>query len=87
MEDRLYVRPSLVYCRVYGETGEEYAPVVDPGDPVTAPDDRTLQVDRMQAFGRHFVEAAANELTIGRLDPTTRVPEFKFCAAAVRKAD
>ncbi len=34
-----------------------------------------------------FVEAAANELTIGRLDPTTRVPEFKFCAAAVRKAD
>lgn len=32
-----------------------------------------------------FFEAAANELTIGRLDPTTRVPEFKFCAATVRK--
>ncbi|MFG1235661.1 molybdopterin-dependent oxidoreductase [Xanthobacter autotrophicus DSM 597] len=32
-----------------------------------------------------FFEAAANELTINRLDPTTRVPEFKFCAAAVER--
>ncbi|MFS8038867.1 molybdopterin-dependent oxidoreductase [Xanthobacter sp. AM11] len=32
-----------------------------------------------------FFEAAANELTVNRLDPTTRVPEFKFCAAEVRR--
>lgn len=32
-----------------------------------------------------FFEAAANELTVNRLDPTTRVPDFKFCAAAVEK--
>lgn len=28
-----------------------------------------------------FFEAAANELTPRHLDPTTRVPEYKFCAA------
>lgn len=33
-----------------------------------------------------FFEAAANELTVNRLDPTTRVPEFKSCAAAVSRA-
>ena len=30
-----------------------------------------------------FYEAAANELTAANLDPTTRVPEYKFCAARV----
>jgi predicted molibdopterin-dependent oxidoreductase YjgC len=30
----------------------------------------------------HFVEAAANELTLDKLDPLAKIPEFK--AAAVR---
>ena len=32
-----------------------------------------------------FFEAAANELTMNRLDPTTRVPVYKFCAATVER--
>ena len=28
----------------------------------------------------HFVEAAANLLTIDALDPTAKIPEYKFCA-------
>jgi predicted molibdopterin-dependent oxidoreductase YjgC len=28
----------------------------------------------------HFVEAAANELTIGALDPVAKIPEYKVCA-------
>lgn len=30
-----------------------------------------------------YYEAAANELTAANLDPTTRVPEYKFCAARI----
>ena len=34
-----------------------------------------------------FVEAAANLLTNPALDPFGKIPEFKFCAAKVEKAD
>ena len=33
----------------------------------------------------HFSEAPANMLTIDELDPVAKIPEFKVCAAAVRK--
>jgi formate dehydrogenase alpha subunit len=33
----------------------------------------------------HFVEAAANRLTIAALDPVAKIPEFKVCAAKVTK--
>jgi len=31
----------------------------------------------------HFVEAAANLLTIDALDPQAKIPEFKACAVQV----
>jgi formate dehydrogenase major subunit len=31
----------------------------------------------------HFREAAANLLTIDEIDPTGKIPEFKFCAVAI----
>ena len=31
----------------------------------------------------HFREAAANVLTIDEIDPTGKIPEFKFCAVRV----
>jgi len=31
----------------------------------------------------HFVEAAANKLTIAALDPTAKIPEYKVCAVKV----
>ena len=34
----------------------------------------------------HFVEAAANELTIAAFDPIAKIPEYKVCAARVEKA-
>jgi len=33
----------------------------------------------------HFVEAAANKLTIDALDPTCKIPEFKVCACKIEK--
>ncbi len=33
----------------------------------------------------HFVEGAANALTLNTLDPESHIPEFKVCAAAVRR--
>lgn len=33
----------------------------------------------------HYVEAAANLLTIDELDPHAKIPEFKFCAVKIRK--
>jgi formate dehydrogenase major subunit len=33
----------------------------------------------------HFREAAVNLLTIDALDPTAKIPEFKFCAVAIEK--
>ncbi len=34
-----------------------------------------------------FVEAAANELTNPQLDPVGKIPEFKYCAARIEKAE
>jgi len=34
----------------------------------------------------HFAEGPANMLTIDALDPLAKIPEYKVCAAAVRKA-
>ncbi len=34
-----------------------------------------------------YVEAAANLLTNPKLDPFGKIPEFKFCAAKVEKAE
>ena len=35
----------------------------------------------------HFVEAAANVLTLDRLDPRAKIPDFKVCAVRVAKTD
>ena len=35
----------------------------------------------------HFREAAANVLTIDAVDPFGKIPEFKFCAVRVEKAE
>jgi len=34
----------------------------------------------------HYAEAAANRLTNAALDPISKIPEFKVCAAKVAKA-
>jgi formate dehydrogenase major subunit len=34
-----------------------------------------------------YVEAAANLLTNPKLDPFGKIPEFKFCAARVERAE
>jgi formate dehydrogenase major subunit len=34
----------------------------------------------------HFREAAANLLTIDEIDPTGKIPEFKFCAVRIERA-
>jgi predicted molibdopterin-dependent oxidoreductase YjgC len=34
----------------------------------------------------HFVEAAANVLTIDALDPHAKIPEFKACAVNIQVA-
>jgi formate dehydrogenase major subunit len=35
----------------------------------------------------HFREAAANLLTIDEIDPVGKIPEFKFCAVQIGRAD
>jgi anaerobic selenocysteine-containing dehydrogenase len=35
----------------------------------------------------HFAEAAANELTIGALDPLAKIPEYKVCAVTLERLD
>ena len=35
----------------------------------------------------HFAEGPANMLTIDKLDPVAKIPEYKVCAAQVRKAE
>jgi len=35
----------------------------------------------------HFVEAAANVLTLDRLDPRAKIPDFKVCAVRVRQIE
>jgi len=34
----------------------------------------------------HFYEAAVNHLTIGALDPISKIPEYKICAVRIEKA-
>jgi len=34
----------------------------------------------------HFANAAANELTNAKLDPTAKIPEFKVCAIKIESA-
>ncbi|MBI1735381.1 MAG: formate dehydrogenase subunit alpha [Candidatus Rokubacteria bacterium] len=34
----------------------------------------------------HFAEAAANELTIGAVDPVAKIPEYKVCAVTLERA-
>jgi formate dehydrogenase major subunit/formate dehydrogenase alpha subunit len=34
----------------------------------------------------HFHESAANQLTLNALDPEAKIPEFKVCAAAIRRS-
>ena len=34
-------------------------------------------------MGWHFVEAAANLLTINALDPISKIPEYKICACKI----
>ncbi len=34
----------------------------------------------------HFAEGAANALTVNALDPEAKIPEFKVCAASIRRA-
>lgn len=34
----------------------------------------------------HYVEAAANALTIGAYDPKAKIPEFKVCAVSVKRS-
>jgi formate dehydrogenase alpha subunit len=34
----------------------------------------------------HFYEAAVNRLTIGALDPISKIPEYKICAVKIEKA-
>jgi predicted molibdopterin-dependent oxidoreductase YjgC len=35
----------------------------------------------------HFVEAAANVLTLNRVDPRAKIPDFKVCAVRLAKTD
>jgi len=35
----------------------------------------------------HYKEAAANVLTNTQLDPICKIPEFKVCAVAIKKAE
>lgn len=48
----------------------------------------TDAVDRgMLYIPFHFVEAAANRLTSDALDPVSKIPEYKVCAARVARAE
>ncbi|MDD9949133.1 MAG: formate dehydrogenase subunit alpha [candidate division Zixibacteria bacterium] len=67
---------------------------VEEGDPVTVSSRRGAITLKAKASGRvadgnvfipfHFKEAAANILTNDALDPDGKIPEFKFCAVAVK---
>jgi anaerobic selenocysteine-containing dehydrogenase len=35
----------------------------------------------------HFVEAAANLLTLDKIDPRAKIPDFKMAAVSLRKVD
>ncbi len=54
---------------------------------ILLPARRSSQVQPGQVFiPFHYVEAAANLLTIDALDPWGKIPEFKFCAVRVARA-
>ncbi|MXW05597.1 MAG: formate dehydrogenase subunit alpha [Gemmatimonadetes bacterium] len=67
---------------------------VEEGDPVAVSSRRGAITLKAKASGRvsdgnvfipfHFKEAAANILTNDALDPDGKIPEFKFCAVAVK---
>ena len=67
---------------------------VEEGDPVSVSSRRGAITLKAKASGRvadgnvfipfHFKEAAANILTNDALDPDGKIPEFKFCAVAVK---
>ncbi|MCY3714642.1 MAG: formate dehydrogenase subunit alpha [Gemmatimonadetes bacterium] len=67
---------------------------VEEGDPVSVSSRRGVIMLKAKASGRvadgnvfipfHFKEAAANILTNDALDPDGKIPEFKFCAVAVK---
>jgi formate dehydrogenase major subunit len=70
---------------------------VDPGEPVRVTTRRGVielaaRADRDVPPGLVFIpfcyaEAAANLLTNPALDPFGKIPEFKFCAVAIERAD
>ncbi|MDH3662498.1 MAG: formate dehydrogenase subunit alpha, partial [Alphaproteobacteria bacterium] len=70
---------------------------VEPGETIRVATRRgaielMARADRAVAEGMIFIpfcyaEAAANILTNPQLDPYGKIPEFKFCAAKVEKAD
>jgi formate dehydrogenase major subunit len=70
---------------------------VAPGDPIRVSTRRgaielKARADRAVALGMVFIpfcyaEAAANLLTNPQLDPFGKIPEYKFCAARVEKAE
>ncbi len=35
----------------------------------------------------HFVEAAANVLTLNKVDPRAKIPDFKVCAVRLTKTE
>jgi len=54
---------------------------------VVVPARLTSRVDRGVVFiPFHFREAAANLLTNDALDPTAKIPEYKYCAVRLEKA-
>ncbi|MYK99527.1 MAG: hypothetical protein F4014_12210 [Gemmatimonadetes bacterium] len=67
---------------------------LEEGDPVSVSSRRGAITLKAKASGRvadgnvfipfHFKEAAANILTNDALDPDGKIPEFKFCAVAVK---
>lgn len=53
---------------------------------ITVPANLTEKVNPDTVFiPFHFVEEAANQLTIAALDPVARIPEYKVCAVRVEK--
>ncbi len=54
---------------------------------VSTPAKVTRSIERGWLFMPfHFREGPANMLTIDALDPTAKIPEYKVCAAAIKKA-
>jgi formate dehydrogenase major subunit len=81
------------HAEVYMHPGDAAARGVADGEMVRARSRRgeielRLKISHREAPGNcfipfHFREAAANLLTIDEIDPTGKIPEFKFCAVQV----